>query len=141
MTCRDSTREAIDALHEAGIRVSLDDFGRGYSNLTRLADLSVDTIKIDGPLTARVTSEERVKAIIKATVEMAEGLSCETVAEGVESVEQAACLAEMGCTHLQGYHFARPMENDMLQAWIKSHETGKVREMQDLIADRLSESA
>ncbi len=141
MTCQISTQEAIDALHAAGIRVSLDDFGRGYSNLSRLADLSVDTIKIDDPLTARVTSDERVRAIIRATVEMAEGLGCQTVAEGVETMEQAACLVELGCTHLQGYHFAKPMEKNQLLDWIKIHETGKVREMQDLIVEKLVESA
>lgn len=141
MTAETSTRETIAGLRAAGLRVSLDDFGRGYSNLTRLADLCVDSIKIDGPLSARVASQDRVRAIIKATVEMAEGLGCETVAEGVETAEQANALIALGCTHFQGYFFARPMDVVSLNTWIETQEKGQVRVLQEGIEARLTHRA
>jgi EAL domain-containing protein (putative c-di-GMP-specific phosphodiesterase class I) len=136
-----ATHSAIKQLQASRVRIALDDFGRGYSNLTRVADLAVDTIKIDGPLTARVTTENRVRVIVQSTIEMAQGLGCETVAEGVETLEQAACLTKIGVTHLQGYYFAKPMNFETLQDWIRSQGATQVGEMQALIAEKMKRIA
>lgn len=126
-----NAKKALVRLKEAGIRVSLDDFGRGYSNLSRLIELPVGAIKVDGPLTAGLGSDPRVGVIVKAAIDMAKGLGCDTVAEGVETAEQAAAMTRLGCTHLQGFHFAKPMNRDMIHTWIMSANTGKARAMQD----------
>lgn len=123
----DFARKIIETLRDAGFKVSLDDFGRGYSNLTRLAGLEVNTIKIDGPLTAGITTDERTRVIVASTIDMARGLGCSTVAEGVETLEQAAMLREFGCEMLQGFYFARPMAEDVLAVWVKDRQLSMVR--------------
>jgi len=114
--------EVISKLHKLGFKVSLDDYGRGYSNLTRLSELRVNTIKIDGPLTARITRDERTRVIFEVTINMAKGLNCKTVAEGVETAEEAAILRRLGCTELQGFYFATPMAKKNLTEWINKRE-------------------
>lgn len=114
--------EVISKLQNLGFKVSLDDYGRGYSNLTRLSELRVNTIKIDGPLTARITRDERTRVIFEATINMAKGLNCKTVAEGVETAEEASILRRLGCTELQGFYFATPMQKKNLVDWIAKRE-------------------
>jgi len=114
--------EVIGKLQHLGFKVSLDDYGRGYSNLTRLSELRVNTIKIDGPLTARITRDERTRVIFEATINMAKGLNCKTVAEGVETAEEANILRRLGCTELQGFYFATPMQKKNLVDWIAKRE-------------------
>lgn len=132
------TNDIIHALHELGFAVSLDDYGRGYSNLTRLSDLQVDTIKIDGPLIARITNDERTRVIVASTIEMARGLGCKTVAEGVEHASEAALLAKLGCDELQGFHFARPMPEQDLRAWLQERGQSPARQLQNTIAAKLA---
>ena len=114
----DGTGSIIGQLQDVGFKVSLDDYGRGYSNLTRLAELNVDTLKIDGPLTARLTRDERTKVIFEATINMANGLGSKTVAEGVETAAEVAILTSIGCTELQGFFFSTPLPMAELIAWI-----------------------
>lgn len=124
----------INALHGHGFRVSLDDYGRGYSNLTRLSELRVNTIKIDGPLTARLTRDERTRVIFEATINMAKGLKCNTVAEGVETAEEVAILTRLGCTELQGFFFSTPRPRDELASWVEERNHNNVHGLQDRIA-------
>ncbi len=131
----DHARQIIDKLRAAGFKVSLDDFGRGYSNLARLAGLDVNTIKIDGPLTAGVTEDERACVIVAATIDMAQGLGCTTVAEGVETLEQATMLRSFGCEILQGFYFASPMEGKVLAAWLKDRQLNTVRYLRQQVTD------
>ncbi len=106
------------ALKESGFAVSLDDYGRGYSNLTRLAALHVDTIKIDSTLTRMLGEDPRARIIVDSTIQMARGLNCAIVAEGVENATQAYILKDMGAELLQGYLFAKPMPPEDLEKWL-----------------------
>jgi EAL domain-containing protein (putative c-di-GMP-specific phosphodiesterase class I) len=129
---------ALRDLREAGIRIALDDFGRGYSNLGRLAELPVDTIKIDGTLIARVTTDKRVETILKSAVAMADELGCETVAEGVETPDQAAMMSELGCTMLQGYYFSRPIPADQIPVWISERSASPIGKLQDHLSRKIA---
>ncbi len=99
------------ALKEMGFQIAMDDFGTGYSCLSYLIDLPIDIIKIDRSFVQSLTykENERHKAIIATIIDLAKRLHMTTLAEGVETQEQADCLREMGCEYLQGYLFAKPM--------------------------------
>ncbi|MBQ9412487.1 MAG: EAL domain-containing protein [Oscillospiraceae bacterium] len=95
-------------LHEAGYVVEMDDFGSGYSSLNILKDLDVDIIKLDmNFLTGDVGG--RGGTIINAMVQMAKWLDTPTIAEGVETVEQADYMKSIGCNYIQGYVYSRPL--------------------------------
>lgn len=111
--------EKIVELRELGFQIALDDFGRGYSNLTRLTKLEFDVIKIDGPLVRNATVDTRARVIVEATLNMAQGLGCSVVAEGVETEKEASLMRELGCDYLQGYLFSKPMDGPSYTAWFK----------------------
>jgi predicted signal transduction protein with EAL and GGDEF domain len=113
---------AIAQLKAAGFGVALDDYGRGYSNLQRLAQIKVDAIKIDRSLIAQVNSHPRTREIVAATVAMAEALDCRVTAEGIEDAAHAATLRRLGCHELQGYYFARPMSQADCEFWLHARE-------------------
>jgi len=98
------------------VRIAIDDFGTGYSSLAYLRQLPVDILKMDGSFTANQvqTGAARDRAFIRAIVELADSLDLHTVAEAVETAEQADRLAALGCHLAQGYHFARPAPADVV---------------------------
>jgi diguanylate cyclase (GGDEF)-like protein/PAS domain S-box-containing protein len=105
---------ALTRLNDAGIRIALDDFGTGYSSLSHLRDLPVDVVKIDRSFVERMVEEQEISAIISAVVSLAQSLSLEVVAEGVETEAQRLCLLEKGCSHAQGFFYGRPMIFDAI---------------------------
>jgi len=105
-------RISVDLLGELralGVRVSLDDFGSGYSSLSYLRRLPLDAVKLDRAFISALAETAVDRQIVAAIVQMARALSMTVVAEGVETVAQWACLRELGCHLAQGYYFARPM--------------------------------
>jgi EAL domain-containing protein (putative c-di-GMP-specific phosphodiesterase class I) len=99
----------LERLRESGVRIAIDDFGTGYSSLSYLRELPVDVLKMDGSFTDRQSQrEERDAAFIAAILNLSASLDLPTIAEAVETAEQAQWLAELGCRLGQGYHFARP---------------------------------
>ncbi|MEV0569150.1 NaeI family type II restriction endonuclease [Dactylosporangium sp. NPDC050588] len=107
----DSTAR-LDALRADGVRVAIDDFGTGYSSLAYLVHLPVDVLKIDRTLIATAVDTTLMRAILQ----LAGGLSLQTVAEGVETEEQAATLRSLGCEHAQGFLYSRAVPPDDLDA-------------------------
>lgn len=96
-------------LRQLGVQVSLDDFGTGHSSLDYLNRLAVSGLKIDQSFVARIGANSLSGAIVDSVVELAGKLGLDTVAEGVETEQQAAYLGELGVTWLQGYLIAKPM--------------------------------
>ncbi len=137
MRQEDNTGNIIDTLKANGFRVALDDYGRGYSNLSRLADVKVDVIKIDRSLILNVESHERTRKIVAATIAMAEALECRVVAEGIEEAGHAALLRKLGCHELQGYFFAKPMEREQLTGWLNARGRNDVATLQGEIIKNL----
>ena len=99
----------LEALRDLGIRLAVDDFGTGYSSLSYLRNLPVDVIKIDKSFIDRVAHDTAGAAMVRSVIEMARALNLTTVAEGVEDGRQLEALQGLGCDHVQGYLFAKPM--------------------------------
>jgi diguanylate cyclase (GGDEF)-like protein/PAS domain S-box-containing protein len=109
----DSFVAAADLLRrikQRGVRVCIDDFGTGYSSLGHLVRLPIDTMKIDRMFVDGMGGDAHTAEVVKSIVALARSLSLEVVAEGVETEEQRAALAKLGCELAQGYLFARPLE-------------------------------
>lgn len=105
----DYMKQQVEMFHKLGFKVWMDDFGSEYSSLDMLQKTSVDLIKLDLHFMERFEDGERTKLIISEMIKMAIALGIDTVAEGVETEEQANFLKEVGCTKLQGYYYCRPI--------------------------------
>lgn len=101
-------RRQLRLLHRAGVRVAMDDFGVGYSSLSRLQDLPLDSIKIDRAFVSRVQGC-REPILLSHMIEMGHKLGLLVTAEGVETEEQRRRLQQLGCDRMQGFLLARPM--------------------------------
>ncbi|MBS0285877.1 MAG: EAL domain-containing protein [Proteobacteria bacterium] len=109
-------------LKQMGFQIAMDDFGTGYSCLSYLKDLPIDIIKIDRSFVQALSlhDNERHKAIIATIIDLAKRLHMTTLAEGVETQEQARYLTALGCEYLQGYLFAKPMPFEQATEYIQS---------------------
>jgi diguanylate cyclase (GGDEF)-like protein/PAS domain S-box-containing protein len=105
----DSVSEMITRVSRLGVRFVLDDFGTGYSSLAYLTRLPIDGLKVDRSFVEELARDERSTAITTAIVRMAQALSLEVTAEGVENERQARALAELRCELAQGFYFHRPL--------------------------------
>jgi diguanylate cyclase (GGDEF)-like protein len=108
-------------LHELkalGVKLALDDFGTGYSSLASLHLWPVDVIKIDRSFVSQVTSSAHHRVLVEAIVMVARSLCMSTVAEGVETEEQASVLTALQCDKVQGYLYARPMGGEDATPWL-----------------------
>ncbi|MDE6602041.1 MAG: bifunctional diguanylate cyclase/phosphodiesterase [Lachnospiraceae bacterium] len=105
----DYISEQLSVLKQAGVRISLDDFGTGFSSLSYLKGLPIDTLKIDKTFVDTLLTDKNTKIITESIIYMVKRLGYETVAEGVETREQFQYLKELGCDMIQGYYMGRPM--------------------------------
>ncbi len=101
--------EFIDACHEMGIAVSMDDFGSGYSSLNMISSLPIDTLKIDRIFMKHDSLKQDDKIVLNSVIQMAKNLRMNVLCEGVETEEQMAFLREAGCDIVQGYFYGKPM--------------------------------
>jgi len=102
-------RAQIKGLRDLGVRLGLDDFGTGWSSLEYLNRLSVDVLKIAQVFVDQIGTSTRATALVRAIIDLAHSLGLITVAEGVETEEQADRLRQMGCFLGQGWHFSREL--------------------------------
>lgn len=107
----------LGACRAMGIRVSLDDFGTGFSTLGHLRELSVDMLKIDRSFVQGMLMNAGDLAIIKGIVGFAGAFDCQLVAEGVETLQHGQTLVDLGCEWGQGYFIARPMPGGDFSRW------------------------
>jgi|GEM_PF-5013452 diguanylate cyclase (GGDEF)-like protein/PAS domain S-box-containing protein len=94
---------------DLGVHLALDDFGTGYSSLAYLAQLPIDRVKIDRSMVAGLESNPHSRAVVAGIIGMADALDIQTIAEGVESIDQLRMLAELGCDLAQGFLFSGPV--------------------------------
>jgi len=114
-------------LKELGISISVDDFGTGYSSLSYLKHLPIDTIKVDRSFVRDIAHDPDDAAIVDAIVAMALALKLNVIAEGVETTEQLEFLRKRKCHQVQGYFFARPLDQHQFEAFVtQGLETGKI---------------
>lgn len=102
----------LKELRETGVKIAIDDFGKGYSSLNYLKELPVDALKIDKSFVDGLRRDMVDAAIIRLIVDLAHTLRLEVTAEGVEGPEQLARLAQMGCDLGQGYYFSEPLPGE-----------------------------
>gem|GEM_PF-781364 len=111
---RELAAEALERIKARGVKVDIDDFGTGYSSLSYLHRLPVDRVKIDRSFVRSIPDKADSMEIVRAIVGLADTLGLDSVAEGVETEEQAALLVQLGCRLGQGYLYARPLSADEL---------------------------
>ena len=110
---------ALNLLKQAGIQISLDDFGTGHSSLTRLQDYPVDCIKIDRNFVERMNSDPSALAIVKAITQIGSSIALDVLVEGIENTEQLDTLIHCDCQIGQGFYFYRPMAGASAQALLQ----------------------
>ena len=105
----DEISERLGELKNAGVKISLDDFGTGFSSLAYLKGLPINTLKIDKTFVDTLLTDRNTKIITESIIYMVKRLGYETIAEGVETREQFQYLKELECDMIQGYYMGRPM--------------------------------
>ena len=116
------SRRMVAAMRRLGVRISLDDYGTGWSSLARLQDLSVDELKLDRVFVSRLAEDPRSIAIVRSTVALAHSLGADLVAEGVEDETTLRALKGFGCNITQGYVHSPPLPVDELEVWMADHQ-------------------
>ncbi len=106
----ESRLATLQRLRDLGIKLLIDDFGVGYSSLSRLHELPVDTLKIDRSFVSRLGNENNSQPIVQTIITLAQSLGMSVVAEGIESTEQRDILRKLGCELGQGFLFAKPLD-------------------------------
>ncbi|WP_336335712.1 EAL domain-containing protein [Pseudomonas putida] len=112
--------KTLSALHDIGVEVSMDDFGTGYSSPATLKNLPVDRLKIDKTFIGGLPHNEFDRAIVQATLIVAKSMGMQVVAEGIENAEQLHFLQCNGCSHGQGYWYAKPLPLPRLKSLLSS---------------------
>ena len=111
-------RAIFDALQAMGTKVTLDDFGTGFSGFSSLRQFTFDKIKIDREFITAVHNRPINQAICQSMIALGQGLGVEVLAEGVETIEEYHWLRQHGCRYFQGYYFGRPMRGSAFRALI-----------------------
>ncbi len=107
-------RESLSRLKTSGFKIAIDDFGKGFSSLTYLAELPVDILKMDMVFTQSVPGDPRKEAMVRHIMELAHSLDLQVIAEGFETQEQFEFFKGLGCDMFQGFYFCRPVPVDEL---------------------------
>jgi EAL domain-containing protein (putative c-di-GMP-specific phosphodiesterase class I) len=119
----DETLTIMSALHKAGLFIALDDFGTGYTSLQHLKRLPIDVLEIDRVFVSGVLQNKQDSSLVEVLLSIARAFSFATLAEGIETEEQAAKLRSLGCELGQGYFYARPMPAEDFSLFIKQSAT------------------
>lgn len=109
----------LEKVRALGVHITIDDFGKGYSSFSYLKELPVDTLKIDKLFIDEIDEDKDSKAIVKAILTIAETMDMRVVAEGIETVGQAAELLTIGCDCGQGFLFSKPLSEPHLRKFLE----------------------
>lgn len=105
-------------LRALGVKVSVDDFGAGYTSLSVLRSLPVNTLKIDRTFVTSMPDDPSREAVVRCVIQLAKDLELSTIAEGVETPEVSQRLAALGCDEIQGWAVSRPMRPALVEGWL-----------------------
>jgi len=119
-------RELLGRLHDAGVRVSLDDFGQGATSLMSITNLPLDELKVDRQFVTQMTESDDHRAVVEFVVSLGHRLGLTVVAEGIETEAAAATLTEIGCDEGQGYLYSRPIAEAEFESWLVGHHSWAV---------------
>ncbi|MGE3248365.1 MAG: EAL domain-containing protein, partial [Beijerinckiaceae bacterium] len=112
------TLDKMRQIRDLGVRISLDDFGTGYSSLSYIHRFPFSKLKIDQSFVRNIGESASCEPILSAIVNLSLTLAVDTIAEGIETAEQMACLKRLGCGEIQGYLISRPVPAAELEALI-----------------------
>ncbi len=116
----DKITDVLHKLSDAGIVISLDDYGTGYSSLAYLGSFPIHILKIDRLFVSKIEENEAVFQIVKSTIDLAHQLGYRVIAEGVEQVNCETLLKELNCDMSQGYYYAKPMSESEIMSWLEN---------------------
>jgi EAL domain-containing protein (putative c-di-GMP-specific phosphodiesterase class I) len=116
MTDPDRTQKVLSELHAWGFTLALDDFGTGYSSLARLKHMPVDVLKIDRSFVRDVHTDTAQASMVRAMIQLAQGLDMVPLAEGIETPQEYEFLRANGCRLAQGFLFSRPVSAEEVPA-------------------------
>lgn len=119
----------LKALTEMGVSIAIDDFGTGYSNLSYLMDFNFKKLKIDRSFVQRLDSDESSGAVVSTIVGLSRALGAHTLAEGVETEQQAILLRAAGCDAVQGFYYGKPAPLDYDRAAPGEPVPGKLKDL------------
>lgn len=122
MADRALARTALSAFRSLGVKISIDDFGTGFSSLSQLQLLPIDEIKVDQSFVAGMLSNPQDGVIVRSIVDLGRNLDLEVVAEGAEDYDQLAALRDLGADRAQGYVISRPIPGDEFKRWLQTLE-------------------
>jgi EAL domain-containing protein (putative c-di-GMP-specific phosphodiesterase class I) len=122
MDASEVTQANLHASHEIGVNLTIDNFGTGYSCLTKLKDIPAAKLKLGRAFSIAPPEDGRSWAVSRAMIQMGKDLGMEVIAEGVETKAQMEALKELSVDGIQGYYFALPMEVDVLSSWLAGRE-------------------
>ncbi|QXC62151.1 EAL domain-containing protein [Aquihabitans sp. G128] len=105
-----AAHDVLDGLRALGVRLAIDDFGTGYSSLAYLQNFPIDIVKIDRTFVNQLGHDGRSRALAQSIIAIAGSLGIDTIAEGIETSEQAAAVSALDCLRGQGFHYSRPVE-------------------------------
>jgi EAL domain-containing protein (putative c-di-GMP-specific phosphodiesterase class I) len=114
----DRTQKILSDLHAWGFTLALDDFGTGYSSLARLKHMPVDVLKIDRAFVRDVHRDQSLASMVRAMIQLAQGLDMIPLAEGVETQQELEFLRGSGCRLAQGFLFSRPVPAEEIPALV-----------------------
>lgn len=115
----EESKVILQKFKNEGIKVELDDFGKGYSSLAYLAQFPIDTIKIDRFFMQNIVDDFAIQEIVRATIGLSKKLGYHVLAEGIETIAVEDLLMDLGCDHAQGYFYAKPLSQDDMIIWLK----------------------
>lgn len=126
MEAPEMAKAALEKCADAGINISIDDFGSGYSSLSYLHYFPIDTLKIDQSFIRAMTTHDASYVLVKSIIGLARNLNMAVIAEGIETLEEAKLLKELGCEFCQGYWFAKPMPFEDAEKFVKNWQPPKI---------------
>ncbi len=135
----DRLHGVIERMRQNNLPVEMDDFGSGLSSLNMLKDVQVDVVKLDIGFLRSALSEDRGGVVLSSVIRMLQGLDTPIIAEGVETLEQAEMLKNMGCHLMQGFHFSRPMPLDEFESFISTTRAEEHALRRDRVDSHLEE--
>ena len=115
----EETARRLTAIKQLGVRIAIDDFGTGYSSLAHLQRFPVDALKIDRSFISGLKHNKEGETLIHTLVQLGKALSIETFAEGIEQQQELSLLREEDCDSGQGFLFARPLDAETTEAFLR----------------------
>lgn len=128
------TKDTLEKLRARRIKISIDDFGTGYSSLSHLKNIPLDVLKIDRSFVRDMMTDPNIVATIKTIIDLAHNFMLKTIAEGVETEDQASFLRQLGCDEMQGYLFGKPLPPEELETLLTKQKSLMFGKSRNLIA-------